>query len=136
MNKELSIIVPMYNAERTIEKCIQSILGQTYLNFELLLVNDGSKDRTLQICETYAKKDNRIRILWQENKGLIAARKLGVDEATTSVIGFVDSDDWIEEDMYAELMKIYMRSVQKFQSLWINWLDLKNNCLLFLLTVV
>ena len=80
MNKELSIIVPMYNAERTIEKCIQSILGQTYLNFELLLVNDGSKDRTLQICETYAKKDNRIRILSQENKGLKPGEKIiGID---------------------------------------------------------
>ena len=68
MNKELSIIVPMYNVERTIEKCLQSILGQTYSNFELLLVNDGSEDKTLQICEAYAKKDKRIRILSQENK--------------------------------------------------------------------
>ena len=107
MNKELSIIVPMYNAERTIEKCIDSILRQTYSNFELLLINDGSKDRTLQICEVYAKKDNRIRILSQENKGLIEARKLGVEAATSDIIGFVDGDDWIEEEMYAELIEVY-----------------------------
>lgn len=116
MNKELSIIVPMYNAERTIEKCLQSILGQTYSNFELLLVNDGSEDKTLQICEAYAKKDKRIRILSQENKGLIEARKLGVNAATTAVVGFVDSDDWIEEDMYAELMKIYKETGCKLVS--------------------
>lgn len=68
MNKELSIIVPMYNAERTIEKCLQSILGQTYSNFELLLVNDGSEDKTLQICEAYAKKDKESESFHRKTK--------------------------------------------------------------------
>lgn len=107
MNSELSIIVPMYNAEHTIERCIQSILKQSYQNYELILVNDGSGDKTLQICERYAGKDKRIKIISQDNKGLISARKLGVDSATAGIIGFVDSDDWIEENMYSELVRVY-----------------------------
>lgn len=103
----LSIIVPMYNAEKTIAKCIDSIIGQEFEEFELILVDDGSTDSTLKISKSYAEKDTRIRIIpLEKNMGLIAARKAGVESAKANVIGFVDSDDWIEKDMYSSLMKI------------------------------
>lgn len=106
-NLLLSIIVPMYNAEKTISKCINSILEQDFQEFELILVDDGSTDKTLQICEEYASRDERIIVApMGKNCGLIAARKCGVELGRATYIGFVDSDDWIEKNMYSSLMKI------------------------------
>lgn len=106
-NPKISIIVPMYNSESTIGKCIESILQQTLSELEVILVNDGSTDNTLDICKKYSKIDSRIVVVSQENKGLISARKRGVEISSADLIGFVDSDDWIEKDMYENLYEIY-----------------------------
>lgn len=106
-NPKLSIIVPMYNAENTVSECIESILNQEFREYELILVDDGSIDNTLNICKIYAEKDSRIIIVpLEKNMGLIAARKTGIGIAHAEFIGFVDSDDWIEHDMYSNLMNI------------------------------
>lgn len=99
----ISIIVPIYNSEQYLDKCIQSIINQTYRNIEIILVNDGSTDNSLSVCEKYQKKDGRIQIVSQENQGLICARITGLNYASGNFIGFVDSDDWIEECMYEKL---------------------------------
>ena len=99
----LSIIVPVYNCEKTIEKCVDSILKQNYLDFELILINDGSTDNTLEKCMHYVQIDDRVKLRTQSNKGLISARMAGVNMALGDLIGFVDGDDWIEKEMYAEL---------------------------------
>lgn len=101
---ELSIIVPVYKVERYLPKCIDSILAQTFTDFELILIDDGSPDRCGQICDEYAAKDERITVIHQENKGVSAARNAGLDIAKGTYIGFVDSDDWIEPEMYMAMM--------------------------------
>ena len=93
----ISIIVPIYNIEKKLNKCIYSILEQTYKNFELILVNDGSTDNSLKICNEYKRKDNRIKIINKENQGLVLARKSGLDEATGKYIIFIDGDDWVHK---------------------------------------
>lgn len=93
---KISVIVPIYNAEKTLKKCINSILSQTYTNFELILVNDGSKDSSLSLCENYSKKDSRVVVINKKNEGCIKARKAGIDKANGQYIMFVDSDDWID----------------------------------------
>lgn len=106
-NPKLSIIVPMYNSEKTISDCIDSILKQTFRQFELILVDDGSQDDTLNICQVYAKKDSRIILIHLNNtNGSNYARKIGVKIAKSELIGFVDSDDFVERDMYSSLMKV------------------------------
>ena len=102
---ELSVIVPIFNSELYLEKCLDSILNQTYTNFEVILVDDGSKDHSLDICRKYAQEDKRVRVISKRNGGLIRARKTGVAMAVGRFIGFVDSDDWIEPVMYEELIK-------------------------------
>ena len=93
----ISIIVPVYNTEKWLNSCIDSILSQTYTNFELLLVDDGSTDRSCDICNDYVKKDSRVRVFHKENGGVSSARNLGLDYARGEWITFVDSDDWIEK---------------------------------------
>ena len=101
MNQDLiSIIVPIYNVEQYLEKCIESILNQTYQNLEIILVEDGSPDRCGKICDEYAQKDKRIKVIHKENGGLSDARNVGIKSATGTLIGFVDSDDYIAENMY------------------------------------
>lgn len=100
----ISIIVPVYNVEPYLCQSIESILSQTYKNLEIILIDDGSFDRCGEICDIYAGKDNRIRVIHTTNKGLSAARNLGIREAKGEFIGFVDSDDWIESDMYEDLL--------------------------------
>lgn len=102
---KLSIIVPIYNAEKYIDKCIESILNQTFSDFELILVNDGSQDASLHICKTWQEKDNRIRIIDKENGGVSSARNAGIDISNGEYIGFVDSDDYIDHHMYEKLFK-------------------------------
>lgn len=96
MKDLISVIIPAYNAEKYIEKCIQSILEQTYRDFELLIIDDGSVDNTAAICVQYAQIDARIRYLFQENAGVSAARNYGLRESRGQYIAFVDSDDWID----------------------------------------
>lgn len=108
MNEEtnlISIIVPVYNCEKYIERCINSILKQTYKNIEVLLINDGSKDKSLQICERYAQKDNRIIVFEKENEGVSSARNLGIEKSHGEFITFVDSDDYLEENFCEEMLE-------------------------------
>ena len=100
----ISVIVPVYNVEPYLRKCLESVLNQTYRDLEILIIDDGSTDNSGQICDEY-KKDERVRVLHTENRGLSAARNLGLDEANGDWIGFVDSDDWIEPDMYEVLLR-------------------------------
>lgn len=95
---KISIIVPIYNAEKTLEKCIESILKQTFKNFELILVNDGSTDKSLVICNRYSNKDKRIRIIDKKNEGAIPTRKRGIKESKSEYVTFIDADDWIRKD--------------------------------------
>lgn len=104
MKAKISIIVPVYNVEKYIDRCIQSILAQTYTNFELILVDDGSPDKCGKICDEYAKKDMRIKVIHKKNGGLGDARNCGLSIATGEYIGFIDSDDYIESDMYEKLI--------------------------------
>lgn len=101
---ELSIIVPIYNGEEYLEKCIDSILTQSYKDFELILVDDGSTDSSLSVCNQYAEADSRVVVYHKENGGLVAARKSGLSLAKGEYIGFVDCDDYIDDDMYENLM--------------------------------
>lgn len=100
---KISIIVPVYQVEPYIRRCIDSILSQTFKDFELILVDDGSPDKCGEICDEYALKDSRIKVIHKKNGGLSSARNAGLDIAQGDYIGFVDSDDWIDEDMYEVL---------------------------------
>lgn len=101
MKKNLiSIIVPVYNVENYLPRCVNSILAQTYKKLEIILVDDGSTDRCGEICDEYVKKDARVRIIHKKNGGLSDARNVALDIAQGEYIGFVDSDDWIEPDMF------------------------------------
>ncbi len=96
--EKVSIIVPVYNVENYVEKCICSIISQTYKNIEIIIINDGSTDNSKQICEKYASKDNRIKFFNKENEGLATTRNYGIEKASGEFILFVDSDDYIEKD--------------------------------------
>ena len=102
----ISVIVPVYNTEKYLDRCIQSVLAQTYTNWELLLIDDGSTDSSGTICDQYAAEDNRIRVFHKENGGVSSARNLGLDNAKGEWITFVDSDDWVEPSMLKELLAI------------------------------
>lgn len=111
MNNELiSIIVPVYNVEKYLEKCVDSIINQTYKNLEIILVDDGSPDNSGKMCDELAKKDSRIKVYHKENGGLSDARNYGVQKAQGTYVGFVDSDDYIHEKMYEELYKAIKKS--------------------------
>ncbi|MCD2502361.1 glycosyltransferase [Clostridium sp. NSJ-145] len=103
---KISVIVPVYNVEKYLEKCIISILGQTFKDFELILVNDGSTDSSGEICNKYKKIDERIKVIYQKNSGLSAARNAGLEMAKGDYIGFVDSDDYINNNMYETMFKL------------------------------
>ena len=102
-NPLISIIVPIYNVEVYIRNCVDSILGQSYENIEIILVDDGSPDNCGDICDEYGSKDKRIKVIHKKNGGLSSARNAGIDIATGDYLGFIDSDDWIESDMYESL---------------------------------
>ena len=101
----ISVIVPVYNVEEYLEECLESIKRQTYTDIEVILVNDGSTDRSKEICERYCEKDSRFKLVNQENKGLSGARNRGMLESKGEFISFVDSDDVLKEDMLDQLMK-------------------------------
>ncbi len=99
----ISIIVPVYKVEKYIHKCIESILNQTYDKLEIILIDDGSPDSCPKICDDYALRDNRIKVIHQKNQGLSSARNKGIELAKGEYIGFVDSDDYIEPSMFQDL---------------------------------
>ena len=96
----ISVIVPVYNVEKYLSRCLDSIINQTYKNLEIILIDDGSPDNSGKICDEYAKQDSRIKVIHKENGGVSSARNVGLENATGDYITFVDSDDWIEVDMY------------------------------------
>ncbi len=103
MEELISVVVPIYNVEEFLEKCVDSILSQSYSNLEIILVNDGSKDNCLKICRDYELKDSRIVVIDKENGGLSSARNAGIDKATGKYIMFIDSDDYIEKTTVEKL---------------------------------
>jgi glycosyltransferase involved in cell wall biosynthesis len=107
-NLLLSVIIPVYNVENYLPKCIKSVLMQTYSNLEIVLVNDGSTDRSGQICENFKVVDERIKVIHKQNGGLSSARNAGLDVATGQLIAFLDSDDWIEKEMYEILINLLL----------------------------
>lgn len=101
--KKISIIVPIYNMEKYLNRMLDSLITQTYKNLEILLIDDGSCDNSGKICDEYAKRDNRIKVVHKTNKGVSISRNLGIELATGDYIGFVDSDDTIDKMMYEKL---------------------------------
>lgn len=106
MNK-ISVIIPVYNSEKFLDACIASIVKQTYQNFEIILVDDGSTDDSPSLCDQYAAQDKRIKVIHQDNQGVSAARNNGLDLATGDLVSFIDSDDTLDEDMYELLVKLF-----------------------------
>ena len=96
----ISVIVPVYRVEKYLDRCLQSIAGQTYRNLEIILVDDGSPDSSGAICDAWAAKDSRIRVIHKKNAGAGAARNTGLDVATGEIISMIDSDDYLEVHMY------------------------------------
>ena len=105
----ISVIVPVYKVEPYLRQCVESIMNQTYSYLEIILVDDGSPDNCGAICDEYARKDSRIRVIHKENGGLSDARNAGLDIAAGDYIGFVDSDDWIEPQMYEKLLELLLK---------------------------
>ena len=105
-NPQISVIVPVYNVEKYLSRCIDSILSQTFTDFELLLIDDGSADSSGKICDEFAMKDERIRVFHKENGGVASARQLGVDEAKGLYSIHADGDDWVEPNM---LERMYLK---------------------------
>ena len=101
----VSVVVPIFNSKEYLTKCIESILGQSHRNLEIILVDDGSNDGSELICDEFAGKDDRIIVIHRDNGGLVSARREGVMAASSHWISFVDSDDWIEKDMFEEMLK-------------------------------
>lgn len=108
-NCKISIIVPVYNVEQYLERCVDSILAQTIKNLEIILVDDGATDRSGAMCDAYLEKDSRIRVHHKPNGGLTSAWKAGVELATGEYVGFIDSDDWIDPDMYERMLALALR---------------------------
>lgn len=101
---EVSVIVPVYNAEEYLPRCINSIQKQTLTDIEIILINDGSQDNSGRICDEYASRDDRIKVIHQKNAGVSAARNAGMRAAKGRYIGFVDADDWVNPDMYEAML--------------------------------
>ena len=112
MEDKISIIVPIYNSERYLDKCINSILNQTYKNLEIILIDDGSTDKSKMICEKYKKKDSRIIFISKKNTGVSDTRNIGLNIASGKYIGFVDSDDFIKLDMF----EILIYNINKYRA--------------------
>ena len=121
MKKELiTIVIPVYKVEKYIDRCIKSVINQTYKNLEIILVDDGSPDNCPKICDEYAEKDKRIKVIHKKNGGLSDARNVGIEAAKGKYISFIDSDDWIEKDfiecLYKSIKKNIFASVKEKNS--------------------
>lgn len=106
----ISVVIPVFNSEKTIERCIESVINQTYRNLQIIIVDDGSNDGSGEICDRYAGIDNRILVIHQDNGGVTRARKVGLSKATGDYIGFVDSDDYAEPDLYQRLYELLIKT--------------------------
>lgn len=105
MEKLLSVLIIVFNQEKYVEECINSVLNQAYKNIEVIVVDDGSLDNSVSICEEIAKKDSRVKVISKENGGPLSARKAGVKAAKGEYVAFLDGDDWVENDLYERAMK-------------------------------
>ena len=108
-NYKISVIVPVFNAEMFLDKCINSIIDQTYKNLEIILIDDGSKDNSLVLCNEYAYKDNRIKVIHKENGGVSSARNTGLDNCVGDLVAFVDSDDYLEPNTYEKCVDLFAK---------------------------
>ena len=123
----ISIITPVYNTEKYLNRCIRSILDQTYTDLELILVDDGSTDSSPQICDRWAENDDRVVVVHQENRGAGAARNRGLEIARGKYIGFADSDDWVDTGMCAELLKAFSENPEiDIAECELNWVRTRN----------
>lgn len=104
--ERISVVIPVYKVEQYLERCVQSVLDQTHTNLEIILVDDGSPDQCGAMCDEFAKKDRRIRVIHQENRGLSGARNAGTDVATGDYIAYLDSDDYVDKTMYEQLLRV------------------------------
>lgn len=125
----VSVIVPVYNAEQYLEKCVSSIVEQTHRNLEIILIDDGSVDRSAELCDAWAERDARIQVIHQKNAGPAAARNAGLDRVTGEFISFVDSDDWLDVQ-FCEKMLDAMDSAGNITVVQCG-MDMKNDCILF-----
>lgn len=116
----ISVIVPVYNVAAYLDRCVESIVNQTYADLEIILVDDGSPDQCGAMCDDWAKRDKRIKVVHKENGGLSGARNAGIEVASGDYIGFVDSDDWIEPEMYRDLLEAVEREGAKLAVTGIN----------------
>ena len=122
----ISVIVPVYNVENYLEQCLNSIIHQSYRNLEIILVDDGSVDQSARICNEFSRKDSRIKVIHQVNSGVSVARNTGIEAATGDYITFVDSDDWLETDMYKAMCDI-AKSTQNVELVMCDFVNVKSN---------
>ena len=111
MKPLLSVVVPVYNAAKFLPHCLDSLCGQTYRNLEIVCVNDGSTDASLEVLKEYASRDTRIKVIHQENAGVSAARNRGLDAAPGELVAFVDADDWLEREAYEKVVERFSEGV-------------------------
>lgn len=120
MEPLLSVIIPVYNVEPYLHRCVDSVLNQTYRNLEVILVDDGSTDGCGAICEEYAAKDDRVRVIHKANGGQASARNVGLEQMTGEYLTFVDSDDWLRPELYQNAMGMYPFSISVFGCIFVN----------------
>lgn len=123
MNPLISVIVPIYNVENYLERCIQSIINQTYKNLEIILVDDGSPDNCPRICDDYAEKDSRVRVIHKANGGLSDARNAGTVVALGELVAYIDSDDWVEPEMLEDMYTRMQKDGSDIVASGVNWVD-------------
>ena len=119
----ISVIVPIYNVEEYLDRCVESIVNQTYKNLEIILVDDGSPDNCPQMCDNWAEKDSRIKAVHKENGGLSDARNAGMPFATGEIISFIDSDDWIELNMFETMLNRMIEDDSDIVSCGVKWVE-------------
>ena len=125
----ISVIVPIYNVEEYLDRCVESIVNQTYKNLEIILVDDGSPDNCPQMCDNWAEKDSRIKAVHKENGGLSDARNAGMPFATGEIISFIDSDDWIELNMFETMLNRMIEDNSDIVSCGVKWVE-EDGCLI------
>ena len=109
---KLSVVIPVYNVEKYLDKCVESIVNQTFKDLEIILVDDGSTDESGKMCDEWTEKDTRIKAIHKINGGLSSARNAGIKQAKGEYISFIDSDDFVELDMYATMIEAFDRKTK------------------------